>query len=261
VSGGHRPPVAGGVATGAGPIQRLPAEVKVAAAVAFVLVVAVTPRGALAVLAVQGVAIMGVVALARLPLGFVARRLAVVAPFLVAAALTAVVAGGPRIDVGPLSLSEPGLRAGVAVAAKTLIGALTSIAVAGTTPIPDLLAGLGRLGLPRPLVTLAGFTLRYLDLVADGLTRRRRAMTARGYRPRRLTQAGPLAASLGTMFVHTYERGERVHAAMLSRGFTGAMPEITVHPRPRAAQWATAALLPMVAAAALAVAWAGPGLA
>lgn len=245
--------------TGTSPIHRLPAEVKVAAALAFVVVVAVTPRWALPVLAAQGLAIVAVVAVARLPVGFVARRLAVVAPFLVAAALTAVVAGGPRVAVGPLSLSEPGLRAGAAVAAKTVIGALTSVAVAGTTPIPDLLAGLGRLGLPKPLVALAGFTLRYLDLVADGLARRRTAMTARGYRPRSLTQAGPLAASLGTMFVHTYERGERVHAAMLSRGYTGAMPEVAVHPRPRASQWATAALLPVVAAVALAAGWAGLG--
>ncbi|MEZ5412114.1 MAG: cobalt ECF transporter T component CbiQ [Acidimicrobiales bacterium] len=246
-------------AAGSSPVHRLPAEVKVAAALAFVIVVAVTPRRALPVLAMQGLAIGAVVGVARLPLGFVVRRLAVVAPFLVAAALTAVVAGGPHVTVGPLSLSEPGMWAGAAIGAKTLIGALTSIAVAGTTPIPDLLSGLGRLGLPGPLVALAGFTLRYLDLVADGLARRRTAMTARGYRPRRLTQAGPLAASLGTMFVHTYERGERVHAAMLSRGFTGAMPVVAAAPRPRPWHWAAAAALPAVAAVALAVGWAGLG--
>ena len=244
--------------TGTSLVHRLPAEVKVAAALAFVIVVAVTPRRALPVLAVQGLAIGAVVAVAHPPLGFVVRRLAVVTPFLVAAALTAVVAGGPHVMVGPLSLSEPGLRAAAAIGAKTLIGALTSIALAGTTPIPDLLAGLGRLGLPGPLVALAGFALRYLDLVADGLARRRTAMTARGYRPRRLTQAGPLAASLGTMFVHTYERGERVHAAMLSRGFTGTMPELAATPRPRLSHWAAAALLP-AAAAALALGWAGLG--
>ncbi len=255
-SGGHHRAIP---ATGASVVHQLPAEVKVAAALAFVIVVAVTPRLALPVLAVQGLAIGAVVALARLPARFVVRRLAVVAPFLVAAALTAVVAGGPHVTVGPVSLSEPGLRAGAAVAAKTLIGALTSIAVAGTTPIPDLLAGLGRLGLPKPFVALAGFTLRYLDLVADGLARRRTAMVARGYRARRLTQAGPLAASLGGMFVQTYERGERVHAAMLSRGFTGTLPEVAPVVRPRASQWATAAVLPLVALAAVASRWAGLG--
>lgn len=245
---------------GASPVHRLPAEVKLAGALAFVLVVAVTPRHALPVLAVDGLAIAGIAALARLPLGFVVRRLAVVAPFLVAAALTAVVAGGPRVTVGPLTLSEPGLWAAAAIAAKTLIGALTSIVVAGTTPIPDLLAGLGRLGLPRQLVALAGFTLRYVDLVADGLARRRTAMVARGYQARRLTQAGPLAASLGTMFVHTYERGERVHAAMLSRGYTGTLPDTAPVARPRAGQWATAAVLPLVALAAVTASWAGVGL-
>ncbi len=247
--------------TGASPVHRLPAEVKLAGALAFVLVVAVTPRHALAVFAVDGLVIAGIAGLARLPIGFVVRRLAVVAPFLVAAALTTVVAGGPQVAVGPLSLSEPGLWAAAAIAAKTLIGALTSIVVAGTTPVPDLLAGLGRLGLPRQLVALAGFTLRYLDLVADGLARRRTAMAARCYRPRHLTQAGPLAASLGTTFVQTYERGERVHAAMLSRGYTGTLPEVAPVVRPRPGQWAVATVLPMVAAAALAARMTGLGLA
>lgn len=255
MSGSHRPPIAAGASV----VHRLPAEVKVAAALAFVIVVAVTPRRALPVLAVQGMAIVIVAGLARLPVGFVVRRLTVVVPFLVAALLTALVAGGPQVTVGPLTLSEQGLWAAATVGAKTLIGALTSIVLAGTTPLPDLLAGLGRLGLPRPLVALASFTLRYLDLVVDGLGRRRTAMTARGYRPRRLTQTGPLAASLGTMFVRTYERGERVHAAMLSRGYTGTLPEVAPVVRPRASQWALAALLPLVAAAALAARWAGLG--
>ena len=209
---------------GAGPIHRLPAEVKLAGALAFVVVVAVTPRSALPVLAVQGVAIVAVAALARLPVGFVLRRLAVVVPFLVAAALLAVVGRGPPHGRwGPCLCRSAGLRAGAAIGAKTVIGALTSIVVAGTTPLPDLLAGLGRLGCrrrwwPWPASPCATSTWRPTAGPAP------HAMTARGYRPRRLTQAGPMAASLGTTFVRTYERGERVHAAMLSRGYTGTLP-------------------------------------
>ena len=50
------------------------------------------------------------------------------------------------------------------------------------------------------------------------------AMTARGYDPRWISQARPIASSAGALFVRSYERGERVHAAMLARGFTGEMP-------------------------------------
>ena len=30
----------------------------------------------------------------------------------------------------------------------------------------------------------------------------------------------------GTLFIRSYERGERVHLAMVSRGYAGAMPEL-----------------------------------
>jgi cobalt/nickel transport system permease protein len=47
------------------------------------------------------------------------------------------------------------------------------------------------------------------------------------------------------MFVRSYERGERVHAAMLSRGYTGTMPNLN---RRRASRrdWMIAGLLPLL---------------
>jgi cobalt/nickel transport system permease protein len=33
-----------------------------------------------------------------------------------------------------------------------------------------------------------------------------------------------LARSLGALFIRSYERGERVHLAMLARGYDGTMP-------------------------------------
>ncbi|HRE03653.1 MAG TPA: CbiQ family ECF transporter T component, partial [Ilumatobacteraceae bacterium] len=51
--------------------------------------------------------------------------------------------------------------------------------------------------------------------------------------PRWLWQARPIAASLGTLFVRSYEHGERVHLAMLSRGFTGSMPSLDDDPSQR----------------------------
>ena len=51
-------------------------------------------------------------------------------------------------------------------------------------------------------------------------------MTARGHDARWFWQARPLATSAGAMFIRAYERGERIHHAMLARGFTGSMPLI-----------------------------------
>ncbi|MGI8576078.1 MAG: energy-coupling factor transporter transmembrane component T family protein, partial [Egibacteraceae bacterium] len=78
------------------------------------------------------------------------------------------------------------------------------------------------------------------------LRRTRIAMTARGYDPRWLWQAKPVAASAGALFVRSYERGERVHAAMLSRGYTGTMPVLDERVATRS-EWCAAACLPLVA--------------
>lgn len=232
-------------------VHRLPAEVKVAGAVAFVVVVAATPQRAAPVLAAQLIVALGLVALARLELRVVVRRLAVVAPFLVTAALLPLVAGGEQVEVVGIGLSVDGLWSAGAIGAKTLIGVLTSIVVSATTPTPVLVASLGRLRLPPVLVAIASFMVRYLDLLVDEVRRRRTAMVARGWRPRSLRQAAPVAATLGTLFVRSYERGERVHAAMVSRGYTGVMPVTDTAPIPGTRNWLTGAVPALVAAAAL----------
>ena len=49
-------------------------------------------------------------------------------------------------------------------------------------------------------------------------------MTARGYDPSWIAQIRPLATAAGALFIRSYERGERVHQAMLARGFVGEFP-------------------------------------
>jgi cobalt/nickel transport system permease protein len=51
------------------------------------------------------------------------------------------------------------------------------------------------------------------------------AMRSRGYEPRSPRHWPALARSMGALFIRSYERGERVHLAMLSRGYQGKLPE------------------------------------
>ena len=123
-----------------------------------------------------------------------------------------------------LTLSVEGLWGAWTILAKATLGVGASIIVSATTTIPDLLRGLDRIRVPRVLTAIAGFMVRYLDIVAGEFSRRRVAMAARGYEPRWLWQNGPLAQSAGSLFIRSFERGERVHQAMVARGFTGRMP-------------------------------------
>ena len=115
---------------------------------------------------------------------FLARRLLIETPFVVFALVLPFVASGNRIDVLGLSLSEPGLVAAWALLAKGTLGVLASLLLAATTEPRDLLVGLARLKVPAALVEIAGFMVRYIDVVANDAGRMRVALASRGFEAR-----------------------------------------------------------------------------
>jgi cobalt/nickel transport system permease protein len=239
---------------GTGPLHRLAPEVKLAATLLFVAAVVATPRTAMWAFAVHAIVLVILMSIGRLPPGFVVKRMLVEIPFLLFAFALPFIGRGERIDVLGLTLSRDGLWGAWNIVAKATLGIAASIVLAGTTQVPDLLKGFQRLRFPRAITSIMGFMVRYLDVVIGELNRMRIALQSRGYRPRRIGQTRPLAAAAGTLFIRSYERGERVYLAMLSRGYTGSMPDLGTD-RADAAQWAVAAVAPIVAAGVAVGAW------
>jgi cobalt/nickel transport system permease protein len=233
-------------------VHRLPAHAKMLALVAFMLVVVATPRERLVAFAGYAVLLALVAVLAAVQFRFIVTRLVVELPFVVFALLLPVISTGPRVDVLGLSLSEDGLLAGWNILAKGTLGVVAAILLAATTDARALLLGLQRLRLPARLVEIAAFMVRYADVVVSDLQRMRIARESRGFQARHLGHLRVIAQGAGALFVRSYERGERVHLAMLSRGYAGAMPLVDTTPVAKAA-WAAVAVLP-VAAAVVAVA-------
>lgn len=230
---------------GHSPVHRLAPEAKVAAVLAFVVAVAMTPRTALWAFALDGVALLVVARVARVPYRFLFSRMLVVLPFVLFALLLPFIAEGERTTVLGVGVAVEGLWGMATILSRSLLGVAASVLLAATTEVPRILRGLERLRVPPVLTAIAAFMLRYLEVVSGELGRMRRAMTARGYDPRWLWQARPVAASAGALFIRSYERGERVHAAMLARGWDGRMPDL-VADAATARDWRRAALLPGV---------------
>jgi cobalt/nickel transport system permease protein len=200
-------------------VHRAPAHLKLVALVGFMLVVVATPRQWYPVFGGYLVLLLAVVAVSRVPFGYLAKRMVVELPFLVFAALMPFVATGSKVEVLGMSLSEPGLVAAWGLVAKGTIGVLASLTLAATTEPAHVLEGLRRLRMPTLIVEIMGFMIRYLDVVTADLGRMLTAMRSRGVDPRSPRHWPALARTLGALFVRSYERGERVHLAMLSRGY------------------------------------------
>ena len=105
------------------------------------------------------------------------------------------------------------------------LGVLASLTLAATTEPQAVLRGLQRLRMPELVVQIMGFMIRYLDVVTAELGRMMTALRSRGCDPRSPRHWPVLARSLGALFIRSYERGERVHLAMLSRGYDGRLPQ------------------------------------
>ena len=219
----------------------------------FVLAVVATPRQAFWAFGIQAILLVWAAVAARIPAGFLVRRLLVLIPFVLFAFFLPFLGGGPRTEVVGVSLSVEGLWGAWTILAKATLGVTASIVMAATTEVPDILLGLDRLKVPRLITAIAGFMIRYLDVVLGEMHRMRVAMRSRGYDPRWIWQGRALATSAGALFIRSYERGERVYQAMAARGYQGHMPVLSAAPT-RRGSWSRALAFPAIAWAAAVVA-------
>lgn len=209
---------------GHSPVHRAPAHLKVLALLGFMIVVVATPRDWYAAFAIYLLALLVVIGVSRVPPTYLLKRTVVEIPFVLFAVLLPFVATGPQTEVLGVSVSQHGLEAGIALLIKGTLGVLASLTLAATTEPQDLLLGLEHLHLPQQLVQIMAFMVRYLDVVTDEMRRMKVARESRGFTARNPRHWPVLARSAGALFIRSYERGERVHLAMLSRGYTGKMP-------------------------------------
>lgn len=235
-------------------LHRAPAECKVAATALFVIAVVATPREAFWAFALGLAVVLVMAGLGGLGPLTVARRLVIEVPFVAFALLLPLIGQGDRMNVLGLSLSIEGTWAAWNILAKATIGTAAGIVLAATTPAPDLLAGLERLRVPRLFTSVAGFMVRYLDVVGGEVQRMTIARRSRGHDPRWLGQARATATSAGTLFIRSFERGERVYVSMLARGYDGSIPQLDAH-RATAGDWLRAAVAPAPATTAALMAW------
>ena len=199
-------------------VHRLPPQCKLVAVLVFVLVVVSTPRDWFWAFAAYAGLLAVVALIAQVPAPTIARRMTVEIPFVTFALLLPFLSHGPTVQVLGLSLSENGLLGAWNVLAKATLGVVASILLAASTEPRSLLLGIERLRMPQLMMQIMQFMFRYADVVRSEMQRMHVARESRAFRARDVRQLRVLARSAGALFIRSYERGERVHLAMLSRG-------------------------------------------
>jgi len=196
-------------------LRRTDARWKLLFSVAAATVIASEPRGELLPFVWYWPLILVLVFAGRVDVGSWARRCAAALPFLALAAAL------------PFAVDVPGLASADWSASIFLRGtaavALLALLVE-TTEFAELIEALQRFRLPGIWVTALALAFRYLFLLGDEWRRTSEARACRAPALGGTALSRVMAGQLGLVFVRAWERGERVHGAMLARGFDGSWP-------------------------------------
>lgn len=218
-------------------VHRLDPRVKLVLTLALIVAVTAVPHGVWVSLLLFLGTIGVVAALARIPLILILRRSMIAIPFALAAVtLVFTVDGTPLATLSMaswhVSITDQGTIAFASILTKSWLSVLAATVLATTTSFPDLVAALRALRLPKVMVAIVSFMYRYIFIIADEALRLQRAREARSASPHStgraslLWRAKVLGGMIGSLFLRSYERSERIYSAMLSRGFDGTIRTI-----------------------------------
>ena len=136
--------------------------------------------------------------------------------------------GYPLWSIGPLNVTQEGIDLALLITIKSNAIVLTLMALLGSIPIQDLGPALQQLKMPDKLCHILLFTYRYVFVIHQEYSTMRQAMRARGFRPRTNRHTYRAYAWLvGMLLVRSWDRAERVTAAMRCRGFQGRFYSLT----------------------------------
>jgi cobalt/nickel transport system permease protein len=222
---------------GASLLHRLEARTKLLIALAFIFSATLTPTGRWDVLGGLAAVLAAGVLLGRLSPLLVLRRSALALPFVLAAVPLLFTREGEGLFTVPVlawrwTATDAGLEAVLTILLRSWLSVCAAVVLTATTSAPDLLRALQGLHAPRVLVATISFMYRYIFVIGEEAQRLMRARECRsavvggGSGGSIRWRARVLGNMVGSLFLRSYERAERIYAAMRSRGYDGEMKSL-----------------------------------
>ncbi|WP_404786248.1 cobalt ECF transporter T component CbiQ [Altericista sp. CCNU0014] len=208
------------------PWHRLAAQTRILCVLLLLLATVLTPNGQWLTWCVYGTGILGMLLVSRVTLSVLCKRVAVESAFVSVVLLgTLFRAGGDVLwQWGWLQIGTTGLTILGSVSFKALLSLLLLNVLTLTTSVSMLLYGLAVLRTPPLLIAILASMYRYLGVLIEEFDAMRRAAISRNLMGSSHWQRLVLGNTIGALFIRTYERGDRIHQAMLSRGYQGLPP-------------------------------------
>jgi cobalt/nickel transport system permease protein len=201
-------------------IHNLDPRTKIVVLFSLIVISVSTRPQALSAFAIYGTYLLLLSIVGRVPVLLLCKRFAIAVPFvlLIGVFLPFV---EPPVGHGGQPLADSSWWLFWNLIIKALIGIYSLSLLTATTRFNKLLEGFYKLKMPAIFLMLVSFTYRYLFVLVEEAQRMRRARDARAYGGTWLWHGQVIGQMIGTLFLRSYERGERVYLAMCARGYDG----------------------------------------
>jgi cobalt/nickel transport system permease protein len=208
------------LANGNSTIHRLDARAKVLVTLIFIFCVVSCGRYELSALFPFFIFPVAIISLAGLPSRFIFRKIILICPFVLAIGMfNPVFDRELLLHIGPLGISG-GWISLASILTRSILTVGAAFILVGTTGFTAVCQALERLGMPQVFAVQMLFLYRYIFVLTEesGRAARARELRSCGKRGQGIRSFGSLT---GHLLLRTWQRAERIHMAMLARGFTG----------------------------------------
>ncbi|HXC93008.1 MAG TPA: cobalt ECF transporter T component CbiQ [Geobacteraceae bacterium] len=208
------------LASGDTGLHRLDAKAKVIVTAVFVLLVISHDRYELSALFPFFIFPAAMIAAGNLPFSYIARKILLLCPFVIVVGIF-----NPLIDrtvilhAGPLAISG-GWLSFFSIITRSILTVGSAFILLALTGFTGVCQALEELGMPRPFAVQLLFLYRYIFVLTEEGGRAARARQLRSCGKKGMGM-GSFGTLIGHLLLRTWQRAERVHIAMLSRGFDG----------------------------------------
>jgi len=208
-------------------IHKLDPRTKIVTTFIFVLAVVLTPPPLWQAFVLYLAIIATAILISRVPPLYIIKRSLVIIPFVLFIGIfipflrPGDATGSYNIWIWDVSNSGLVILWGVVI--KSWLSVICLILLTATTRFTELLNGLEQLYFPKIMIMILSFMYRYIFVLVDEVIRMKQARDSRNFGGRQLQWLKTIGNMVGTLFIRSYERGERVYAAMVARGFEGQM--------------------------------------
>ena len=191
------------------PLHKIGPRIKIILVIIFLLIIIFTPIRQGIPFLLYAAVLFSMIYISKIPLKFIFKKMGEIIPFITIISLSTLFRSGGHILFFSCVI-------------KAVMAMMLLLLLSSTTKFTQLLEALKCLKTPGLFINLLSFMYRYSFLLEDEFLATKRAYLSRNVSSGKDFRAiRALGNIVGTLFIHAYERAERVYLAMCARGYDG----------------------------------------